>query len=75
MIHLDLEHVGIGWKHQSVSAELHIHSLDILGSVEVRRTRLREACKVEDHLRKIRETLARDNLMREGMMILGNGKK
>jgi hypothetical protein len=51
-------------------SELQIRSLDILGSVEVRRTRLREVCKVEDCLRVIREPLVRDNLMREGMMIL-----
>ena len=50
--------------------ELHIRSLDILGSVEVRRTQLREVCKVEDRLRVIRDALVPDNLTREGMMIL-----
>jgi hypothetical protein len=50
--------------------EHHIHSLDILGSVEVCCTQLREACKVEAGLRIIHEALARDNLTQEGMMIL-----
>ena len=51
-------------------SELNLRSLDITGSIEVRRTRLQEACTVENRLRVIREALARDDQTREGMMIL-----
>jgi hypothetical protein len=51
-------------------SELQIRSLDILGSVEVRRTQLREVCKVEDRFLVICDALVQDNLTQEGMMFL-----